>query len=627
MSRRADGSTAQVVTLVAHAVNEAGRDQLTSLRVRPGGRSRILHAFAVDPAGYRREASSIRGGVVRFRQLDVGSRVVLQYRFDARPEGYLTGHVARQWWFQQARAHTTLSRWVLWLPAGTPLEEWSRGDIERTEERRGDQVRVAWAMSDVPPVIREPAMPTLQESTANLVVSTIADWQVFWKWEEALLRDAFRQSPDVVETAEALFAELGGVEDNPEKIRRILDYLITRIRYQQDYEGAIAGVKPHAAAVVLARQYGDCKDKAVLFITLARLAGIEAHFALVRTRDVGPVIREVPMQQFNHAIVYVPEQDGVAEGRFYDPTVDALDVDVLRHDDQGTWSLVLDPMHKSHTWRRIPFQAPGLDRVDIATSLDLTWAGSANGRIAVSARGRAGETFRRAARNPEHLKQVLQQQIGSTYSGGRLLAHTLDQVSDIRRPAALSLTFDAPSVARLEGDALRMKVPISWSPAGWFNLVERRHSMLLGAPRTMTWKLDIALPEGARLRRVPPDSRIAASCLEFERTFTPAEGRVTVDQTVRFVCERVAVEAYAEHRVRASEMVRAIEEELVVQVPKTRGTPVARRAKGSLRRTPQVHGQRRGASPGPPLRPSDSRIARYVADHTSSVVSRIVKVR
>ena len=93
-----------------------------------------------------------------------------------------------------------------------------------------------------------------------------------------------------------------------EKVLRIHRYVQEEIRYEQDYENSIAGVKPHPAPVVFARRYGDCKDKAVLFITLAQLGGVKAHFAILKTTGKGTVFKEIPMQQFNHAIVYVPAQ-------------------------------------------------------------------------------------------------------------------------------------------------------------------------------------------------------------------------------------------------------------------------------------------------------------------------------
>ena len=85
----------------------------------------------------------------------------------------------------------------------------------------------------------------------------------------------------------------------------------------------------------------------LLFITLAKIAGIKSQFALVRTRNSGPVERTLPRQSFNHAIVYVPEQEGIS-GRFYDTTVDALDFSSLRQDDQGTLSLLYDPEEGQH---------------------------------------------------------------------------------------------------------------------------------------------------------------------------------------------------------------------------------------------------------------------------------------
>ena len=95
-----DGSTTNVVTMVAKALNQAGRDHLTKMRIRSGGRHRLRHAFAVGPNGERIEASSIRGRTIRFRKLKPGFTTVLQYRIDESADSYLSGHMSRQWWFQ-----------------------------------------------------------------------------------------------------------------------------------------------------------------------------------------------------------------------------------------------------------------------------------------------------------------------------------------------------------------------------------------------------------------------------------------------------------------------------------------------------------------------------------------------
>ncbi|MCB9544869.1 MAG: hypothetical protein H6706_03130 [Myxococcales bacterium] len=557
-----DGSTINVVTLVAHAVNQAGRDNLTQMSLR-SSRARVMHAFAVDPLGRRIEASSIRGGVVRFRQLGEGSTVVLQYRVDQRPDGYLARFLARQWWFQAPGVQTVVSRWVLWAPKGTTFLEEGRGDYQHEQVEKDDQVRVTWMARDTPPVLIEPAMPTLSEVAWHVAVSSVPDWDTFWRWEKALLQDAFRTSPEV----EALAAALAeGAKTPAEKVARIHAYLMTNIRYQQDYEGHIAGVKPHAAPVVMARQYGDCKDKAVLFITLAKLMGIEVHFALVRTRDGGPVRLKVPMQQFNHAIVYVPAQPGIPEGRFYDPTVDALDVDVLRHDDQGTLSLVFNPLNDQHAWRPIPYQDASVDTTLADTVLQLAADGRAQGEMELTAHGRVGSIFRRAARNPNQFGQLMQQQVVRTFAGARLEGHQAMQVTSVLEPARVQLSLSVPALARREGKELRLKPPIEWSPQDWFGLAERQHPVLLGSPRTLRWKVTLELPAGAKVKRLPEAVELGTDCIRLKRTVTAREGAIVSEQEVQMRCERVEVKDYAAHRAMSEEMMRRLDEEIVIDV-------------------------------------------------------------
>lgn len=560
----ADGSAQNVVTMVAHALNQAGRDKLTRMKIRSGGRHRLLHAYAVDPQGRRVEASSIRGRTVRFRQLGVGSTVVLQYRIDERPDGYLAGHIARQWWFQGPGTHVRSARWVLYAPKETTLREEKRGPVERTEREVDGLVRVEWSVSDMPPVVPEPSMPTMAETAAHVVVSSVPDWSLYWSWEEALLVDVFRESPDLEALAEELLA---GAETPVEKVRRIHTYLIENIRYQQDYERTIAGVKPHAAPVVVARQYGDCKDKAVLFITLARMAGVEVHYALVRTRDAGPVRREVPMQQFNHAIVYVPQQPGIDEGRFYDPTVDALDVDVLRHDDQGTWSLVFDPVGQTHAWRQIPYQDPGMDwtRAELSASIDA--AGTVQGEMSLVAHGRVGSVLRKSARNPETFNQLLSRQVVTrAFPGGRLLGAAALQVQSIREPARVRIELAASSVGRREGRELRLPLPIGWTPEGYFTVPERRHPVLLGTPRTLEWRVDLSLPAGARIKRLPASGEVQSECLTLTRTVSAKGGVIEAEQKVQFRCERLPADEYERFRAVADEMNGLLKQELVVDV-------------------------------------------------------------
>ena len=555
-----DGSTQNVVSLVMHALTPEGRDRLTRQSVAGNGRVRILQAWAIDEKGRRSEASSERGRQVFFRGLTVGSTTVLQYRLDAPPDGYLSRHLSKSWSFQGTADQRVLSRFILWLPRGAKLHEERIGGVGREESVRGDLLRVVWSMGDTVPLTPEPSMPPGSEVLANIKLSTIPDWDAWLSWEKALLEGAFRSSPEV----DALAKKLGEAGDVPEKVKRIHEYVMQDIRYQQDYETFIAGVKPHPAPMVLERKYGDCKDKAVLFITLAQKLGIDAHFALVRTRDAGPANPNVPMQQFNHAIVYVPEQDGFPAARFYDPTADALDLDVLRADDAGTRSLVFDPKKGVHTWRDIPFQAPEANQEGFALNVKLSKEGAAEGTYALKATGSTGSAMRRVARNTEVLAQGMQRAAAALITGAATRDTKAEEVKDLRTPATISTAFSSKAAARKEGEELRFKVPSDWSPRTHFGLAERKLPLVLGTPRTLTGQTRVELPEGFVPARLPQTQRIALPCLEFERGARIDGAAVVVEQKIRYLCERISAAEYPKYREAAEAAGRALEEDLVI---------------------------------------------------------------
>jgi hypothetical protein len=100
------------------------------------------------------------------------------------------------------------------------------------------------------------------------------------------------------------------------------------------------------------------------------------------------------MQQFNHVIVYIPPQPGLEKGRFFDPTVDALDVGHLREDDQGTWSFVLD-LKGGYAWKHVPFQAAEIDYLKKQIVMNIAKNGNCNAEVVVTAEGRDGAVIRR----------------------------------------------------------------------------------------------------------------------------------------------------------------------------------------------------------------------------------------
>ncbi|MBX7113855.1 MAG: hypothetical protein K1X64_05915 [Myxococcaceae bacterium] len=562
-----DGSTSRVVTQIQHALNPAGRDRMTRQTMQSAGRQRMLHSYAIDPNGNRTEASSERGRQVFFRNLQVGSTTVLQYRVDAAASGYLARYFTEDWSFQGTNDFRVKSQLSLWMPLNTQLHEDGTGTVERTSSVHGEQMRVQWNASNMAPLSTEPSMPTVRELAANIRLSTVPDWATWLSWEKSLLEGVFRDSPEIEALASQLQSEAPSVDG---KLKRIHQYLMEEIRYQQDYESFIAGVKPHPAPMVLERKYGDCKDKAVLFITLAKRMGIDAHFALVRTRDMGPANADVPMQQFNHAIVYVPKQEGYPEGRFFDPTAELLDVEAVRHDDVGTHSLVYDPTTGNHSWRDIPFQAPGVNADDTELKIKLAADGVAKGQLVLKAQGKNGSFFRRLSRNSDLLSQLLQRVSGALLPGSVTQEATAWEVKDLTVPAVVTAETESKTATRKEGDTLRLRVPNDWSPRSLFALATRKQPLVLGTPSQTTFRFSVTLPDGYQPKTLPSSGELKSRCLSFTRK-TGFSGQVfQMEQTVQMLCERISAEEYAQYRAQADAISKMQEEELVMMPSKAK---------------------------------------------------------
>jgi len=129
--------------------------------------------------------------------------------------------------------------------------------------------------------------------------------------------------------------------DRLEMIRRIVARLHKEVRYT-GIEFGQASLTPHAATEVLKQHYGDCKDKAALLVSMLRAAGFEANIALL---NAGPGVdldgQLAGMNQFDHAIVYVPAQPALASPLWIDATAEYAEVGTLPAMDLGRSALVI----------------------------------------------------------------------------------------------------------------------------------------------------------------------------------------------------------------------------------------------------------------------------------------------
>lgn len=180
---------------------------------------------------------------------------------------------------------------------GTDLYSWSNPAIDFTETKA--------------------AVPSWYTHAPYVNVTEFADWSEVVDWGLGTFKDyRFPLPEQLVKRMAGWRMEAGGNKDR---------FVNLALRYVQDhirYLGLEIGTnthEPRAPSAVCATGFGDCKDKALLLVTILRKENIDASVALLNTTDRATMKEVQPApNRFDHAIVALKRDSGYF---FIDPTI------------------------------------------------------------------------------------------------------------------------------------------------------------------------------------------------------------------------------------------------------------------------------------------------------------------
>ena len=143
-------------------------------------------------------------------------------------------------------------------------------------------------------------VPSWFDPYGAIQFSELNSWNDVVKWGTPLYEDAIQSS----EKIKSIVADIKKNNISKEgQIAAALQYVQSEVRYLGIEIGENSH-KPSAADETLNRRYGDCKDKAVVLISLLRELQVEAFPALVHTDLKKELINSLPsISSFDHVIV------------------------------------------------------------------------------------------------------------------------------------------------------------------------------------------------------------------------------------------------------------------------------------------------------------------------------------
>lgn len=217
-------------------------------------------------------------------------------------------------------------RFRLDVPEGRTIARRAHGEIAATpavEQAKGVWSSV-WELNGARPIESEAECPDWYDEYPFIQFSEFDTWGRVVDWALPLYAVAEPLAPELQEKAEEL---VRGLESADAKAVALLQFVQQEVRYLGLELGA-GSYRPTPPAEVLARRFGDCKDKTLLFCTLMRAVGLTAHPALLHSDYRRKVEDWLPTPfAFDHVIACIPSDGGFV---WVDPTLTYQQGDLTR---------------------------------------------------------------------------------------------------------------------------------------------------------------------------------------------------------------------------------------------------------------------------------------------------------
>ncbi|MFH0940559.1 MAG: DUF3857 domain-containing protein [Candidatus Omnitrophota bacterium] len=422
----------------------------------------------------------------------------------------------------------------------------------------GDTTVYSLEFKDVPQIIPEPMMPSLAKVNPYVLFSTFDSWQDIYEWWRGLYKD--KAIAD--ESIKAKVAELTkDKKTQDEKLRAIYNFCAADIRYVA-VEYGDAGYEPHKAGEIFKNKYGDCKDKAILLITMLKEAGIDAFPVLISTQDSFETQEDVPSLLFNHAIAAT-----IVGGKliFMDVTGNTVSFSDLPLSDQDRTTLVF--FQNKFELVRTPLFASEHNRMLTEMKIKV----KADESIDAERRAEAQGSFLQAQRYwlkftmPALIEEGLKQKIRGIADSAILKGYEIKNVEDLDKPVVLRYTFSAPQYFKRAGSS-RILGQLAAIDTSVLLKDTRLYPIESAGLSKQEERIEVELPGSLAVKYVPPPVRLDTKWFYFNCNYD-----IVNKSTLRFsyeykIKERVvSVSEYAEYKKAIEEIVPLVNQQVVLE--------------------------------------------------------------
>lgn len=488
-------------------------------------------------------------------------------------------------WRFQNRLPTLVSRYTLALPAGWRASSvtFNHAKIEPTVTAGSTYT---WELNNLPPIEKEPRSPEVNNLAPRIAVNyfppdgspvtgtkTFSSWADVSRWETELNDPQTALDDTLAAKARELTANSKTELERIQAIARFvqsLQYISIDIGV-----GRGNGYRPRPAAQVLAKAYGDCKDKANLMRTLLKALRITAYPVAIYSGDPTFVREEWASPfQFNHAIIAVKVSDETQAatvinhpklGRLliFDATDESTMVGDLPEHEQGSLALVV--AGDDGLLMRMPTTPPESNQLERHIEATLADDGSITGSIQERSVGQSAVDERRTFKHysrPDYLK-IIEMWVTRGVSGARVTrVEPVD--GKVNGRFALDVEFSATSYAQVMQNRLLVFKPAIVSRRNALVLTQaaRKYPIVIDA-NAFTETVRVKLPAGFGVDEMPDPLKLDTPFGNYTASYDVKDGQLLFTRKLTMRAMTIPATDYATVRS-FFERIRAVEQSPVV---------------------------------------------------------------
>ncbi|MCX5712047.1 MAG: DUF3857 and transglutaminase domain-containing protein, partial [Candidatus Omnitrophica bacterium] len=414
-----------------------------------------------------------------------------------------------------------------------------------------------WNFKDIPGIIPESNMPPDCVTNPAIFISTFDSWKSVYDWWWPLAKDKIKADKDIAEKVQEL---IKGASGDEQKLRAIYNYCAQKIRYVAVEYGQ-AGYEPHAAELIFKNKYGDCKDKAILLITMLKQAGLSAWPVLIPTRETYDLNNDFPSMYFNHAIAQVQ-----LSGKDYilDPTAETCSFGDLPLGDQDRGVLVIK--ENNFEIKKTPLFPAEHNLIKQMTQVKVNNDESISVEKEVIVKGQFDQAQRYwlLYTPPELIEESLKEKIQDFSIGAQLIKYNIKNLDDLNTPVILSYDFSGKEYFTQAG-SLRLMPQLTGVDTTVIAKSERRYPIDFESLDSKETILEIELPADFKVKYLPKSIIETSPWLDFSAEYKVSGNKISFIQKNKLNKRTIGIQEYPQFKQFYESLAKKIKQRVVLE--------------------------------------------------------------